>query len=502
MKAKETKLQQLSAARLTAEQKQQYEAVTASPVTVLQVGEGNFLRGFADWMLQVSKEQGLFQGSVAVTQPRPSGKHNIEQLAAQDGLYTLVVRGLEDGQPVERRNIISVFSQVFDPYENWQAFTTLAGCETLRFVISNTTEAGIAYKKEPLTYGPIASYPGKMAYLLYERYIKFQGALDKGIIFLPCELLERNGDALRDNIVRYSLDWGYPDDFRRWIASSCRFLNSLVDRIVTGYPSEDQAAAWFEQWSYSDRMLTTAEPYHLWAIEGEEELDELLPLKKAGLNVHWTDDLRPYQQRKVRILNASHTWMAPLGLLYGVGHVRAFMEHPVLGQRVQATVRAEIIPAIPYPLDDMNEYADTVFERFGNPYIRHRLEDIAMNSLSKFKVRLLPTLSHYAELGQSIPEGLATGLAGLLRYYRITQADGHYEGRDLQGGRYVVRDNAELLQQIAAIWANAEQKEQDLRTTVEQLLALQTLWEQDLSSWPGLIDAICRWWTMAEGGQS
>ncbi|GMK37505.1 altronate oxidoreductase [Paenibacillus sp. CCS19] len=501
METKETKLQQLRADRLSEEQKRQYEDVIASPITVLQIGEGNFLRGFADWMLQVSRERGLFQGSVAVTQPRPSGKHNIDQLAAQDGLYTLVVRGLEDGQPVERQHIVSVFSKVFDPYENWQEFTALAGCETLRFVISNTTEAGIAYKKEPLTYGPIASYPGKMAYLLYERYIKFQGALDKGIIFLPCELLERNGDALRDNIVRYSLDWGYPDDFRRWIASSCRFLNSLVDRIVTGYPAEDQAAEWFEQWSYSDRMLTTAEPYHLWAIEGEEELDDLLPLKKAGLNVHWTNDLRPYQQRKVRILNASHTWMAPLGILHGVGHVRELIEHPILGQRVRAMVREEIIPAIPYSPDEMSVYADTVFERFANPFIRHRLEDIAMNSLSKFKVRLLPTLNHYAELGMTIPFGLATGLAGLLRYYRISQANGQYEGRNLQGERYVVRDNVELLQQIAAIWANAEQQDQDLNTTVKQLLALEALWEQDLSNWPGLADAICQWWTKTEGGE-
>ncbi|UKS28216.1 tagaturonate reductase [Paenibacillus sp. HWE-109] len=491
--------ERLNANLLTGEQKRQFEAVTASPVTVLQIGEGNFLRGFADWMLHVSKEQGLFHGSVAVTQPRPTGKPKIEELAVQDGIYTLVIRGLEDGLPVERQSVVSMFSQVINPYEEWNRFIALAESDDLRFVISNTTEAGIAYKQEQLTKSPIVSFPGKMAYLLYRRYLVFGGAADKGLIFLPCELLESNGDTLRDIVIRYSLDWEFPDEFRAWLLSSNRFLNTLVDRIVTGYPGEEEAQAWFSEWSYTDRLLTTAEPYHLWAIQGEESLDEQLPLQKAGLNVHWTNDLRPYQQRKVRILNAAHTWMAPLGILHGVEHVREIMEHQVLGQAVKSMVRFEIIPTLPYSAGEMNAYADTVFERFGNPFIRHRLADIGMNSLSKFKVRLLPSLSHYADLGLQIPEGLVEGMASLLRYYRIAQVDGQFEGRDFQGGTYVVRDEVESLMCIAEIWAKAKTNRDDLQSTIKKLLALTTVWGKDLTDWIGLADSICHWWVKTEG---
>lgn len=481
---------------LTKEQKQQFEAMATSPVAVLQIGEGNFLRGFADWMLQVSREQGLFNGSVAVTQPRPSGRHKIEELAGQDGLYTLMIRGLANGLPVESKSIVSVFSQMIDPYEEWNRFTSLAECESLRFVISNTTEAGIVYKPELLSNQALSSFPAKITYLLYLRYLVFGGVEDKGLIFLPCELLERNGDALREIVIRHSVDWGFPDHFRAWLTTSNRFLNTLVDRIVTGYPDEDQANAWFSEWGYQDRMLTTAEPYHLWAIEGEEELDEQLPLKKAGLNVHWTTDLRPYQQRKVRILNGAHTWMAPLGILHGIEHVREFMEHPALGQEINATVRSDIIPALPYAAEEMNAYADTVFERFRNPFIRHRLSDIAMNSLSKFKARLLPSLRHYADRGQSVPNGLVAGLAGLLRYYAVARTDGGFEGRDFQGKVYPVRDDADLLNSIADIWELGG----SLQQIVKNLLASSDLWGTDLSEWAGLNESICNWWANAEGG--
>ncbi|WP_084225538.1 tagaturonate reductase [Paenibacillus pectinilyticus] len=492
--------ERLNANLLCGEQKRGFDDVVASPVTVLQIGEGNFLRGFADWMLHVSREQGMFHGSVAVTQPRATGKAKIEELAAQDGIYTLVIRGLENGMPVERQSVVSIISQVIDPYEDWNRFIALAESDCLRFVISNTTEAGITYKQEQLTDSPIASFPGKMAYLLYRRYLSFGGAADKGLIFLPCELLENNGQTLRDIVIQYSLDWGFPEDFRAWLTRDNRFLNTLVDRIVTGYPEEEQAQAWFSEWSYTDRLLTTAEPYHLWAIQGEESLDEQLPLQKAGLNVHWTNDLRPYQQRKVRILNAAHTWMAPIGILHGIEHVREMMEHQVLGQAVKTMVRFEIIPTLPYSVEEMNAYADTVFERFSNPFIHHRLTDIGMNSLSKFKVRLLPSLSHYADLGLQIPEELVAGMAGLLRYYDIAQVNGQFEGRDFQGGTYVVRDDTESLMRIAEIWTNAKRNREDLQITIKELLALKTVWGINLEEWNGFADSIWNWWIKVEGG--
>lgn len=480
-------------------------AAKTAPITILQVGEGNFLRGFFDWMIQTCRDQGLFRGSIAVTQPRPAGKPKIEELAAQDGLYTLVIRGLENGEAVERKELITVFAEAFDPYSNWTRLMELALSPELRFVVSNTTEAGIAYRPEPLSEGPIQSFPGKLAFLLYQRYLKYEGEADKGLIFLPCELLDRNGDALRDVVLRYAEDWRFPEAFKRWVLEHNRFLNSLVDRIVTGYPGDQQAEAWFEEWGYRDPMLTTAEPYHLWAIEAEPELDELLPLRQAGLNVHWTTDLRPFSTRKVRILNGAHTWMAPLGLLHGVEHVRELLEHDVLGKLVRETVYADIVPSLPYSAEELKAYADTVFERFGNPYIRHRLADIAMNSLSKFKTRLLPTIRVYADEGEAAPERLALGLAGLLRYYRIRRsADGSFEGTTLAGERYVVRDDQALLELIAGIWEDARLSGESPERTVGKLLAQTSIWGADLSEWPGLAASVAAWlqaWENKEAGQ-
>lgn len=468
-----------------------FQASQSSPVMVLQVGEGNFLRGFADWLLQESRKQGFFNGSVAVTQPRPSGKDKIAKLAEQEGLYTLVIRGLANGKATERKEIMTVIREAFDPYGNWAAWERYAVSPDLKFVLSNTTEAGLVYKPEPLVPGsPILSFPGKITYLLYKRFEAFKGSPEAGLIFLPCELLERNGDELKANVLRYSEDWGYPDEFRQWVRGSSRFLNSLVDRIVTGYPANEQAEEWFEEWGYTDRLLNSAEPYHFWAIEGEPELDELLPLRKAGLNVVWVQDLKPYQLRKVRILNGAHTLMTPLSLLRGLDHVRETMEHPEIGAFIRRTVEEEIIPALPLAREELQSYANDVYERFLNPYIRHRLHDIAMNSISKFKARLLPTLLHYKESSGYPPAGLTRGFAALLRYYKVKQTDNGYEGTDLKGERYTVRDEAAVLSALSEEWALAEQSGMTGAGAAARLLGLADIWGQDLSQWETLVEAV------------
>lgn len=473
----------LSRKQLNAEQAASNGRIWDSPIKVLQIGEGNFLRGFVDWMLHECRKQGLYDGAVAVTQPRPGGKPKIEALAKQDGLYTLVIRGLENGERVERTEVIQVFSQAFDPYSDWDAFLELAKSENLQVVVSNTTEAGLAYRPEALVEGqPIQSYPGKLTQLLYRRYTFFAGAPNRGLICLPCELLERNGDELRDCVLRYSDDWGYPEAFKQWVRDHNRFLNSLVDRIVTGYPDEEQAEAWFGEWGYSDPMLTTAEPYHFWAIEAEPELERLLPLQAAGLNVHWVDDLKPYQLRKVRILNGAHTLMTPIGLLYEVEQVREAMEHPELGKLVRHTVEKEIIPALPMDAEELAAYASAVYERFLNPFIRHRLSDIAMNSLSKFRVRLLPSLLHYADSGKPLPEGLLRGMAGLIRYYKVKRTDEGFAGKTLKGGTFIVRDDAGLLESIADVWERGQAEGLPLEEIVGQLLALDSVWGRNLAA--------------------
>jgi len=484
-------MSKLNRSMLNETESRRLDEIGASPVTVLQIGEGNFLRGFFDWMVQESRSKGLFRGSIAVTQPRPTGKPKIEAIAAQDGLYTLVIRGLEGGEPVERKEVVSVFAEAFDPYSDWPKMIRLAESPDLRVVVSNTTEAGLVYRPEALDEGaPIVSFPGKVAYLLYRRYMKYDGAGDRGLIFLPCELLERNGDALKEAVLRYAEDWALPEEFREWVRTRNRFLNSLVDRIVTGYPAEEQAEAWFSEWGYRDGLLCVAEPYHLWAIEAEPEMEQVLPFRAADLNVHWVDDLKPFQQRKVRILNGAHTLMSPLGILHGMEHVRQLMEHEVHGAYVRSTVEDEIIPSLPYPAQDMKTYANTVFERYANPFIRHKLSDIAMNSISKFKARLLPSLAHYINRGERIPDGLARGFAGLLRYYQVKKREDGYEGTTLAGETYSVRDDAAVLERMAAIWAEAEQGKETLLNTVNRLLADRAIWGEDLSGWTGLAESL------------
>ncbi|SFJ55516.1 tagaturonate reductase [Paenibacillus sp. UNC496MF] len=468
--------------------RQAYDAAQESPVTVLQIGEGNFLRGFFDWMIHRSREQGLFRGSIALTQPRPSGKAKIEKLAVQNGLYTLVTRGLENGERVERKEIISSFSRVFDPYSDWNQFAEIAESPSLRFVVSNTTEAGLVYTPEPLMEGtPVRSFPGKMTWLLYRRFKALGGAADSGLIFLPCELLERNGDTLRQCVLKYCQSWSLPDEFIQWVMDHNRFLNSLVDRIVTGYPSE-QADAWFMEWGYEDAMLNTAEPYYFWAIEAEKELEAELPLQRAGLNIRWVDDLRPYQLRKVRILNGAHTLMTPLALLHGLKIVREVMEHPRLGTFIRETVANDIIPTIPLDAEELNRYADSVYERFLNPFIDHRLSDIAMNSLSKFKGRVLPAMLTYVENGEEIPDRIIEAFAALLRYYKIVKVNERFMGHKLNGSDYEVKDDNALLEPIARIWSH----KLPLEETVFLLLSLKEVWAYDLSSVNELVYRVTR----------
>ncbi|MFD0712336.1 tagaturonate reductase [Paenibacillus sp. GCM10027626] len=468
----------------------------AGPVTVLQIGEGNFLRGFVDWMIHECRRQGLYEGSIAVSQPRPSGKKKLDALRAQDGLYTLVTRGMELGKQVERSEIISVFSEMIDPYEQWQAFLQIAERPELQVIVSNTTEAGLSYQPEELREGePVASFPGKITLLLYRRYKTFNGAADAGLLLLPCELLERNGDELQRCVLQYCADWQLPEAFREWVVRHNRFLNSLVDRIVTGYP-DDEAEAWFEEWGYRDALLNTAEPYHFWAIEGEPALDDILPFRKAGLNVQWVEKLQPYQLRKVRILNGAHTLMTPLGILLGKEQVREVMEDEQLGAFIRDTVEQDIIPQLPLPAEQLRAYAADVFERFRNPYIRHRLSDIAMNSLSKFTVRLLPAIAAYLDQGAPVPERLVRGFAGLLRYYKVEQAaDGGYYGSALQGGAsYQVKDDAAAIERLRSAWHEAfacsGAAAPDYRVAAEKLLGCSEVWGRDLAAEAGLVAAV------------
>lgn len=491
MNGSNQRLQRLTPQVLPANVQHDIQKLRESPVTALQIGEGNFLRGFFDWMVHESRKQGLYDGSVAVTQPRPSGADKLRQLQDQGGLFTLIVRGLEEGQSVEHSDVVCVFSQVVDPYEQWVQFLAIAEAPMLQVVVSNTTEAGLTYQAMAFdtTVCP-TSFPARLTLFLYHRFCHFDGNPDKGLICLPCELVDGNGDRLREYVHKYSEDWCLPDSFKAWLRDNNQFLNSLVDRIVTGFPTQE-ADVWSHKLGYQDTLLNTAEPYHLWAIQADEELAKVLPFREAGLNVHFVKDLAPYQIRKVRILNGLHTMMAPLGLLRGLQHVRQVVEDPGLGPFLEHVVSNEIIPGLPLDTDEMRTYAKTVWDRFCNPFIDHRLSDIAMNSVSKFRVRVLPSLFTCLEQTGELPHGILQSWAALLRLYKVDKSDAGYEATTWAGDKLLLRDDVTLLEAFCQGWSAFERKEIALIDLVWTLLANAELWGRDLTVVDELAERLC-----------
>ena len=413
------------------------------PEKVIQFGEGGFLRGFVDWMLQKLNESGLWNGSVVVVQPIEKGMCDV--LSQQDCLYTHVMRGLENKEPVVRKDVVNCISRCVKPYEDFESYRALAKNPDFRFIFSNTTEAGIAYVPEDrVTDAPPKSYPAKLTVLLYERYLAGLG----GFCIVPCELIEKNGQRLMEIVLQYAKDWELGDDFVSWVQNENSFYNTLVDRIVTGYPRDEAIDL-----GYEDHMLDTSEVFHLWVIEGDDKLSAELPFEKAGLNVVWTKDaLSKYRTRKVRILNGAHTSLVPYAMLKGFDTVKSCVDDPDMLAYMKRCIFDEIIPTLDLPKEELCAYADDVLERFANPFIKHYLSSIALNSVSKFKVRVLPSILTYIERYNAAPETLMEAFGALLRFYRTDMAN----------------DDPKVMAFLKT-------------ATVEEALANDSLWGQDLS---------------------
>lgn len=382
---------------------------------IIQFGEGGFLRGFVDWMLQCTNEKAGTDFEVTVVQPIKMGL--CKQLLEQNGVYTHIMRGLENGVPTEREKKIEVIKDCVDPYEDYEKYLSLADDKDFRFIVSNTTEAGISYSEgDSLTDKPQNSFPAKVCALLYRRY---KNGLD-GFVFLPCELIDKNGSNLKSIVLRYAREWGLEEGFISFIENDNVFCNTLVDRIVTGYPKNEDHPL-----KEADMFLDTSELFHLWVIEGYKELFSELPLDKAGLEVILCDDIEPYRTRKVRILNGAHTSMIPYALLLGVETVKECMESKELSEFVKACVYEEIIPTLDLPESELKSYASSVFERFENPFIKHFCASISLNSVSKFKVRVLPSILEYIKRYGKYPEKLLFSFAKLFEFYKKgTPTDG------------------------------------------------------------------------------
>lgn len=440
-----------------------YPDLPSYPERMIQFGEGNFMRAFIEWQLQQMNKQGLFNGSAVLVKPRNQGMG--PRLDQQDYLYTVLINGIMQQQLVNDREIITSVSRLINPYTQYDDFLKLAENDELEFITSNTTEAGIAYDPDDqLDIGPQKSFPGKLTALLYRRF----ELVKKGFTIIPCELIDRNGEKLKEMVCQYAREWNLGESFLKWLDEDNIFCCSLVDRIVPGFP-HDKASELEQELGYEDKYMVTAEPFLLWVIEGPDWLKKKLPLAKAGLNVLVTQDMTPYRERKVHLLNGPHTAMVPLGLLAGLETVEDVMTDPSFSRFVNLLIENELIPMLDLTSEELLSYASAVQERFKNPFIRHELTSIFLNSISKFKTRLLPVMQRYHQEKGQWPELMTLSFAALLLSYR--------------GDRLQRQDSPEVLAIFDEAWS-------DRGTVAQSILSNRKLWGEDLTQLPGLVESL------------
>ena len=458
------------------------------PERIIQFGEGNFLRAFVDWIVYNMDQKTDFNGSVVVVQPIERGM--VDWLNGQDCLYHVNLQGRQDGKAVNELTRIDVISRALNPYTQNQAFMALAEQPEIRFVISNTTEAGIAFDPAcKFSDAPASSYPGKLTQLLFHRFKTFNGAADKGLIIMPGELIFLNGHHLKDCIYKYIELW--KDDFgadyeqfKDWFTNYCYVCATLVDRIVPGFPRKDIAQIQ-QTVSYADNLVVQAEIFHLWVIEKPEnmsieDLRKEFPAEKAGLHVLIAESEKPYHERKVTLLNGPHTVLSPVAFLSGVNIVRDACNHPVIGKYIHKVQFDELMQTLNLPMDELQQFASDVLERFNNPFVDHQVTSIMLNSFPKFQTRDLPGLKTYLERKGELPKGLVLGLAAIITYYK--------GGKREDGVEIVPNDDPKIMELLKNLWAT-----NDSRKVAEGVLAAKDLiWTEhgDLNQIPGLTDMV------------
>ncbi|CAN5556365.1 tagaturonate reductase [soil metagenome] len=445
------------------------------PVKVLQFGEGNFLRAFVDWIIDILNEKADFNASVQVIQPIENGMTEI--LNKQDGLYHVILKGMQGGNLVEEKRLITCIANSLNPYENYQEYLKLGENPDLEFIFSNTTEAGIYFDQEDQDYDRLPqSFPGKITALLFHRFNYFKGDPGKGLIIIPCELIDKNGATLKEAILKYSKLWNLSPGFEEWIRDHNIFCNSLVDRIVPGFPKENIKEI-REDLGYDDNLVVMAEPFHLWVIEAPDSVKAALPAEKVGLQVKIVKDLSPYRTRKVRILNGAHTAMVPVAYLNGLSTVKEAVEDEDIGIFIKEAIFEEIVPTLNLPENELNQFSSDVMERFQNPFIRHELISIALNSISKYKVRVLPSVLEFIKRKNQPPDRLLYALAALIYFYK-----GEWKGKKIP-----LHDTPENVHIFQKAW-----QRENIAEVVDSILSNKILWELDLTQIPGIKDTVTR----------
>ena len=444
------------------------------PTRIIQFGEGNFLRAFVDWIIWNTNQKTDFNAGVTVVQPIDRGM--VDMLNSQDGLYHVNLQGIDKGEVVDSIQMIDVINGGLNPYADFEAYLALAENPDIRFVISNTTEAGIAFDPAcRLEDRPASSYPGKLTQLLYHRYQHFNGDLSKGLIMLPCELIFLNGKELKSCIYKYIELWQLGEDFTAWFEQACGVYCTLVDRIVPGYP-KDTIAQIHERIGYEDKLVVKGEIFHLWVIEAPQSVADEFPADKAGLNVLFVPSEAPYHERKVTLLNGPHTVLSPVGYLSGLDTVRECVEDPQIGRFVRKVMYEELLETLNLPKEELTAFADSVLERFMNPYVKHFVTSIMLNSFPKYKTRDLPGLKTYLERKGELPKGLVLGLAAIMTYYK-----GGMRG-DVE---IIPNDDAAIVALLKDLWAS-----EDVRKVAEGVLGAEFIWGEDLNAIPGLTDMV------------
>ena len=449
------------------------------PERIIQFGEGNFLRAFVDWQIDLLNEHTDLNSGVVIV--RPIASDFPPSLSTQDGLYTTIIRGLnEKGEAVSDARLIRSVNREISAYADYAEFLKLAHNPDMRFVFSNTTEAGISYHAgDKFDDAPAVSYPAKLTRLLFERFTHFNGAADKGWVIIPCELIDYNGEALHELVVRYAQEWALPAAFMTWLNESNAFCSTLVDRIVTGYP-RDEAAKLEAELGYNDGFLDTAEHFYLFVIQGPKSLASELRLDKLALNVLIVDDIKPYKERKVAILNGAHTALVPVAFQAGIDTVGEAMNDAEICAFVEKAIYEEIIPVLDLPKDELESFASAVTGRFRNPYIKHQLLSIALNGMTKFRTRILPQLLAGQKASGKLPARLTFALAALIAFYRAER----------NGEAYPVQDDAHWIDRYQQLWA--QHRDQQISTTdlVKAVLSVSDHWEQDLTQVDGLVEQV------------
>ena len=445
-------------------------SVNRYPERIIQFGEGNFLRAFVDWMVSKMNQKADFNSSVVVVQPLPTGM--IDVLNEQDGLYHVNLQGLEKGNTVNSIELIDVISRSLNPYSQFDEYLKLAEQPEMRFVFSNTTEAGIAFDPEcKLDDAPASSYPGKLTQLLYHRFKTFNGAADKGLLIFPCELIFHNGAELKKTIFQYIELWNLGEGFKSWFETACGVFSTLVDRIVPGYPRATIDEI-LEKIQLEDKLVVQAEIFHLFVIEAPKSVEAEFPASKAGLNVLFVPDEKPYHERKVTLLNGPHTVLSPVAFLAGLNIVKECLRDEIMSKFIYQVMYKELIETLDLPKSELKKFADDVVERFNNPFVHHQLTSIMLNSFSKFKTRDLPGLKRYLEKKGELPSGIVLGLAAIITYYK-----GGLRGKT----EIVPNDDKQILDLMKILWSI-----NDIETVAKGVLAADFIWGENLNKIPGL----------------